>query len=67
MEGFIYAVGSALTNKQMTRNQLAEKCGYPLLTINRMMEGNFELRLDMAANVAAVLGLSLDDICGLII
>lgn len=65
-EGFVYAIKEKMEKDGITAKELADKCGYVEETINRIFRRNIPIRLEMAVTIAANLGLSLDDICGII-
>ena len=65
-EGFIIAVKEKMAKDGITNEELAKSCGYVTEVINRLLERDIRLKLDMAATIAANLGLSLDEICGII-
>lgn len=65
-EGFIIAVKEKMKKDGITNEELAKSCGYVTEVINRLLERDIKLKLDAAATIAANLGLSLDEICGII-
>ena len=65
-EGFVYTVKEKMEQDGATPKELADRCGYAEETIRRVLDGNIPIRLELAATIAACLGLSLDGICGII-
>lgn len=65
-DGFIAAVEEKMQADGVTRKELAERCGYAEVTIDRILDKNITLRLDTAVTIAAEMGLSIDATCGII-
>ena len=65
-DGFIIAVEEKMAQDGITLKELADRCGYCEEAVRRMLTGGMSIKLEMAATVAAALGLSLDAICGII-
>ena len=65
-EGFVYAIKEKMEQDGVTPKELADRCGYVEETIRRVLDRNISIRLELAATIAACLGLSLDGICGII-
>ena len=63
---FIMAVEEKMQQDGLTRKELAEKCGFPEVTIDRVLGKNISLTLDIAVCIAVALGLSLDGVCGIL-
>lgn len=66
-DGFIIAVKEKMQADGISKKELAEKCGYVEGLLDRILESRIPVRLDMAATIAAALGISLDAVCGIII
>ena len=65
-DGFITAVEERMAADGVTRKELAERCGFVTELIERVMDEKIPLKLDVAAAMAASLGMSLDETCGII-
>lgn len=65
-DGFIMAAEEKMRSDGITRKELAERCGFVTELIERVMDEKIPLRLDVAAAMAASIGISLDETCGII-
>lgn len=65
-DGFLIAVEEKMQTDGITRKELADRCDYAEETINRIMEKSISVSIDTAVKLSAALGLSLDEVCGII-
>ena len=63
-EIFLNNVRRVMEERNIDNQALAEKCGWVRETVDRLFRGNIPLRLDMALQIADVLELSVDYLCG---
>jgi len=63
-EIFLNNVRRVMEERNIDNQVLAEKCGWVRETVDRLFRRNIPLRLDMALQIADVLELSVDYLCG---
>jgi len=63
-EIFLNNVRMVMEERNIDNQALAEKCGWVRETVDRLFRRNIPLRLDMALQIADVLELSVDYLCG---
>jgi len=63
-EIFLNNVRRVMEERNIDNQALAEKCGWVRETVDRLFRRNIPLRLDMALQIADVLELSVDYLCG---
>lgn len=65
-ECFIFAVKEKMEKDGVSTKELADRCEYVDETIRRILDRNIPIRLEMAVTIVVNLGLSLDEVCGII-
>lgn len=63
-EIFLNNVRRVMEERNIDNQALAEKCGWVRETVDRLFRRNIPLKLDMAVQIADVLELSVDYLCG---
>lgn len=63
-EIFLNNVRRVMEERNIDNQILAEKCGWVRETVDRLFRRNIPLKLDMAVQIADVLELSVDYLCG---